>query len=144
MTLENFSDQTPPPGALHAEATITVQESHAEPYDETAGSPLSILSIRETFEGDIEGVSIVRALQIRQGDGSVRMISLQRVSGSLSGRKGSFVLQGTEKIEDGAIKARWFVVPGSATGELAGLRGSGGFEGWFGEGSCGTLEHWFE
>ena len=33
---------------------------------------------------------------------------------------------------------------GISTGELAGLRGSGGFEGWFGEGSCGTLEHWFE
>ncbi len=41
-------------------------------------------------------------------------------------------------------KATWFVVPGSGTGELAGLRGEGGFEGRFGTGSVGTLDYWFE
>jgi hypothetical protein len=121
-----------------------VEESHTEPYDETSGPPLSILSIRERFEGDIEGTSIVRALHMRQDDGSARLISLQRVDGSLGGREGSFVLQGSEMIEDGAIKASWFVVPGSGTGQLAGLRGNGGFEGRFGEGSTGTLDYWFD
>jgi len=143
MTLDSFPDQ-PPPGASHAKATITVHESHAEPFDETAGPPLSVLSIRETFEGDIAGDSAVRALQIRQEDGPVHMVSLQRVSGSLSGRTGSFALQGREAIENGTIKARWSVVPGSGTGELAGLRGIGGFAGKFGEGSQGTHEYWFE
>jgi len=121
-----------------------VLERHAEPFDETAGPPLSMLSIREIFEGDIQGQSIVRALQIRQTDGSTHMISLQRVSGRLGGRTGSFVLQGDETIEKGAIRARWFVVPGSGTGELARLRGTGGFEGRFGEGSNGSLDYWFE
>ena len=132
------------PLSWQARATIKVHESRAEPYDETAGPALSVLSIRETFEGDIEGESVVRALQIRQADGSIHMISLQRVNGSLGGRKGSFVLQGAETIEDKTIKASWFVVPGSATGELSGLRGTGGFEGRFGEGSHGTLDYWFE
>lgn len=144
MIVENRADETPPPDAFHAQATITVQESHAEPYDETSGPPLAILAIRETFEGDIQGESIVRALQIRQQDGTVHMISLQRVNGSLGGRTGSFVLQGAEAIEDKTIKASWFVVPGSSTGELSGLRGTGGFEGRFGEGSNGTLDYWFD
>jgi hypothetical protein len=47
-------------------------------------------------------------------------------------------------VENGKIKAKWFVVPGSGTGELSGLRGEGGFEGHFGKGSYGTLDYWFE
>ena len=57
---------------------------------------------------------------------------------------GTFVLQGSEIVENGKIKAKWFVVPGSGTGELSGLRGEGGFEGEFGKGSDGTLDYWFE
>lgn len=121
-----------------------MHESRAEPYDETASPPLSILAIRESFEGDINGESVVRALQVRQGDGSTHMVSLQRVNGALAGRKGSFILQGSETMKDGAVKASWFVVPGSGTDELAGLRGEGGFQGRFGEGSHGSLDYWFE
>jgi hypothetical protein len=60
------------------------------------------------------------------------------------GRHGTFVLQGSEIVENGKIKATWFVVPGSATGDLSGLRGEGGFEGHFGKGSAGSLDYWFE
>jgi hypothetical protein len=69
---------------------------------------------------------------------------MQRFSGTLGGRRGSFVLQGSEIVEQGKIRATWFVVPGSGTGELTGLRGEGGFTGQFGKGSEGTLEYWFE
>ena len=64
--------------------------------------------------------------------------------GKLNGRQGTFVLQGSEIIEDGKIKATWFVVPRSGTGSLVGLCGRGGFEGEFGKGSEGTLDYWFE
>jgi hypothetical protein len=49
-----------------------------------------------------------------------------------------------ETVEGGKINATWFVVPGSGTGALSGLRGEGGFEGEFGKGSEGTLDYWFE
>src|SRR5712672_291580 len=52
--------------------------------------------------------------------------------------------QGSEIVENGKIKATWFVVPGSGTGDLSGLRGEGGFEGQFGKGSDGMLNYWFE
>ena len=67
-----------------------------------------------------------------------------RFHGKLDGREGSFVLQGSEVVAKGRIKAIWFVVPGSGTGALVGLRGQGGFEGDFGKGSEGALEYWFE
>jgi hypothetical protein len=54
------------------------------------------------------------------------------------------VLQGSQRVEHGKITATWFVVPGSGTGELTGLRGEGGFVGEFGKGSEGTLDYWFD
>jgi hypothetical protein len=127
-----------------AEATITVQSSEAKPYDQTAPASLMDIRLTETFSGDIDGESPVRALQVLRGDQSASLVSLQRFNGKLGGRQGSFVLQGSETVENGKIKATWFVVPASGTGELAGLRGNGGFEGDFGKGSHGWLNYWFE
>lgn len=128
----------------HAEATITVTNSQAATFEQTAGPPLTEIQITETFTGDIEAQSTVRALQMQRQDHSAILISLQRVTGRLAGREGTFVLQGSETVANGKIKATWSVVPGSATGALSGLRGEGGFEGEFGKGSKGTLDYWFE
>ena len=127
-----------------AEAKITVQSSEAKPYDQTVSPTLMEIRLSETFSGDIEGESPVRALQVLRKDHSAYLVSMQRVRGKLGGRAGTFVLQGSEIVQSGKIKATWFVVPGSGTGDLTGLRGEGGFEGQFGKGSDGTLEYWFE
>lgn len=127
-----------------ATARITVHDSHATPFDETNSPALLELQLHETFAGEIQGDSTVRALQVRRDDHSISMISLQRVRGKLADREGTFVLQGAEIIERGTIKATWFVVPRSGTSELSGLRGEGGFEGEFGKGSEGWLDYWFE
>jgi hypothetical protein len=136
--------QTQPPMRGTAKAKITVQNSQAMPYDQTASPALVEVRLTETFTGDIEGESPVRALQVLRGDKSASLVSMQRFRGKLGGRQGSFVLQGSEVVENGKITARWFVVPGSGTGDLSGLRGEGGFEGDFGKGSDGTLDYWFE
>ena len=102
------------------------------------------IQLKEVFTGDIEGDSTVRALQVQRGEHSASMVSLQRFRGQLGGRRGTFVLQGQEIVENGKIKATWFVVPDSGTEGLSGLRGEGGFEGDFGKGSKGTLDYWFE
>ena len=127
-----------------AEATITVQRADAKPFDQTASPGLAEIFINETFTGDIEGESTVRALQVQRDDKSASLVSMQRVCGTLGGRRGTFVLQGSQTVERGRITATWFVVPGSGTDDLTGLRGEGGFEGQFGKGSRGTLNYWFE
>jgi hypothetical protein len=126
------------------EAKITVSSSDAKPYDRTASPALIELHLSEMFTGDIDGESPVRALEIVRDDRSACMVSVQRFRGKLGGRQGTFVLQGQEIVKNGKIKAAWFVVPGSGTGNLSGLRGEGGFEGQFGKGSDGTLDYWFE
>jgi Protein of unknown function (DUF3224) len=42
------------------------------------------------------------------------------------------------------VSGDWFVVPGSGTGELAGLRGEGGFTAELGHRADITLDYWFE
>jgi Protein of unknown function (DUF3224) len=127
-----------------AKSKITVQSSEAKPFDQTANPALTEVRISETFTGDIDAESTVRALQVQRDDHSASMVSVQRVRGKLGGRQGTFVLQGSEIVESGKIKATWFVVPGSGTGDLTGLRGEGGFAGQFGKASDGTVDYWFE
>jgi hypothetical protein len=129
--------------STHALTKITVQSAEAKPYDQTDSPTLVEINLRETFTGEVEGESTVRALQVRRVDGSASMVSVQRFSGKLGGRQGTFVLQGSEIVEGGKIKATWFVVPKSGTGDLIGLRGEGGFEGDFGKQSDGALDYWF-
>jgi len=81
--VDSFSDGAPPAGSSRAKATIHVHETRAEPFDETDAPSLAVLAIRETFEGDIQGESIVRALRIGNEGGTLHMISLQRVKGSV-------------------------------------------------------------
>jgi hypothetical protein len=128
----------------HAVAKINVENSEAQPYDQTDSPALVEISLNETFTGDIDGRSTVRALQIRGENGAATMVSVQRFSGTLKGKRGTFVLQGSEIIENGKIKATWFVVPKTGTGDLVGLRGVRGFEGDFGKGSDGKLDYWFD
>ena len=142
--MNTAESHTKPRTRTRAEAKITVQSFEAKAYDQTASPALMGIRLDETFTGDIDGESTVRALEVLRDDHSASLVSLQRFRGKLGGRQGTFVLQGSEVVQNGKIKATWFVVPGSGTGDLSGLRGEGGFEGDFGKGSDGWLDYWFE
>lgn len=133
-----------PQQRIRAVARIAVQNSEAHAYDQSGSPALAEVCLFEIFSGDMQGESAVRALQVLREDKSASMVSVQRFRGTIGGRQGTFVLQGSETVANGNIEAKWFVVPGSGTGELAGLRGEGGFKGGFGQGSEGTLDYWFE
>ena len=79
------------PVRKRADAEITVRDAKAKPYDETVSPVLMEIRLNETFVGDIDGESPVRALQVLRDDKSARMVSVQRFSGELGGRRGTFV-----------------------------------------------------
>jgi Protein of unknown function (DUF3224) len=133
-----------PRARAHAAATVTVQDHRANPFDEGAGPALIEICITESFAGDLDGESKARAFQVVHGDRSSSLLSLQRFRGQIGGRKGSFVLQGKGSVQNGKIAVNWFVVAGSGTEDLVGIRGEGAFEGDFGKGSQATLDYWFE
>ena len=140
--MNTAQSQTEP--RTRAKAKITVQNSEAKPYDQTVSPALVEIRLSETFTRGIDGESPVRALQVLRDDRSACLVSAQRFSGKLGRRQGTFVLQGSETVDNGKIKATWFVIPGSGTSDLSGLRGEGGFDGDFGKGSDGWLDYWFE
>jgi Protein of unknown function (DUF3224) len=56
------------------------------------------------------------------------MLSLQRMIGVVGGRSGTFVLRICGTFDGTGSRATWDVVPGSSTGELRDISGTGGFE----------------
>lgn len=57
-------------------------------------------------------------------EGSAAYVGLERVTGSVHGRSGSFVLRHSAAMERGEGESSLDVVPDSGTGELRGLRGA--------------------
>jgi hypothetical protein len=129
----------------HATGHIEVKTYEPQPYEEVDDGPnLFEIHVTETFSGDIEGEGVVRFLQAIRKDGSASFVGIERVTGSVGGRSGAFLLQDAGTLEGNLVKGDWFVVPGSGTGELAGLRGEGGFEAELGQHASITLDYWFE
>jgi len=115
------------------------------PFDEIAEGPSLVeVQLSETFSGDIAGESTVRVIQAAGKDGSMSFVGLQRVRGSIAGRTGSFLLQPSGAVVGKETRAEWFVVRGSGTGDLKGLRGDGGFKAQLGEQGSYWLDYYFE
>ncbi len=128
-----------------ASAVITVDKYEPSAYDEPADGPvLTRIHVEESFSGDIQGDGVVEFLQAGRADGSASLAGLERVTGELAGREGTFVLQDSGTVDGSIVSGDWFVVPGSGTGQLAGLRGDGGFRANLGEGAEVHLDYWFE
>ena len=133
------------PRRARANAVITVRKYEPMAYDEpAAGLVLSRIHVEEGFSGDIEGDGAVEFLQAARPDGSGSFVGIERVTGRLAGREGTFLLQDAGTVENDIVSGDWFVIPGSGTGELAGLRGEGGFRANLGEGAQVHLDYWFE
>ena len=88
---------------------------------------LTRAGVIKSYQGDVTGEGKLEYLMMYRDDGSASFVGLERVVGSVGGRSGSFVLQGTGTFKDGVATVTLIVVPGSGTGELHGLRGGGGF-----------------
>ncbi len=128
-----------------ATATFKIKSWDEKPFSEVdEGTKLTRVSVSKSFHGDIEGEGALEYLMFHHESGSADFIGLERVVGRIGDRSGSFVLQHSGTFEGGTAKAKWFVVPGSGTGELCGLRGEGGFASAHAEEYPLTFEYDFE
>ena len=109
-----------------AKGRFAIKAWDEKAYSEEAGQPkLTRASVTKALTGEIEGESHVEYLMMYRADGSAAFVGLERVTGSIAGKAGSFVLQRTGVFENGQAKESYSVVPGSGTGALAGLSGEG-------------------
>jgi hypothetical protein len=128
-----------------ATGEIEVSRWEPTPYSEGGGPSLVAIIVEEAFHGDIEAAGEARMLQTLRADGSASFVGVERVSGTLAGKRGSWVFQDAGTLDSaGAVDGEWFVVPGSGTGGLSGLRGTGTFTAALGEHAAITLDYWFE
>lgn len=110
----------------NANARFAIQSWDEKPYSEGRDLPrLTRASVRKTFTGEIEGEGQVEYLMMYRSDGSATFVGLERVVGRIGGKSGTFVLQRIGVFENGQAKESYSIIPGSATGELQGLRGDG-------------------
>lgn len=114
--------------STHATASFDVKSWDDEPYDESEGLPKLVRShVVQSYQGDIEGEGRVEYLMMHRDDGTASYVGLERVAGRIGDRSGSFVLHQTGTYDSDGAKTTFSVVPGSGTGDLAGLRGKGGY-----------------
>lgn len=109
---------------LTAQATLTQASRQERSFGEAPSGPrLSKASAVFSYTGEIEGEGTLEELRVGFADGSATLYAIERISGSVGGRAGSFVLEHVGSAHNGVVASKRTVVPGSGTGELAGLRG---------------------
>ncbi|MBX3389185.1 MAG: DUF3224 domain-containing protein [Phycisphaeraceae bacterium] len=89
------------------------------------GSTLGRMTIDKQFHGDLEAVSKGEMLSaMTDTKGSAGYVAIERVTGTLNGKRGTFVLQHNATMDRGKPSLNIIVVPDSATDELVGLTGT--------------------
>ncbi|MBI4904798.1 MAG: DUF3224 domain-containing protein [Acidobacteria bacterium] len=105
-------------GEFHVKLT---PQKPAEIEEPTLGR----MAIDKRFEGPLTGQSKgMMTAFMTEVKGSAGYVAMEKVSGKLESREGTFVLQHSSTMERGAPKQNIIVVPDSATGALTGLSGS--------------------
>jgi uncharacterized protein DUF3224 len=93
--------------------------------DAGEGATRGRLAIDKQYRGDLEATSQGEMLSAMTGtQGSAGYVAIEKVTGTLGGRTGTFVLQHNATMTRGAPYLNIIVVPDSGTGELAGLAGT--------------------
>lgn len=107
-----------------AEGRFDITRTAEPPYDTNDGATLARSRFDKRFEGSLVGTSVLHMMAAVSGTkGSAGYVAIERVDGQLDGRAGSFVLQHNGLMDRGAASLSVTVVPDTATGALAGLRG---------------------
>jgi hypothetical protein len=110
-----------------AKGTFTVEMTpQGGAADTPAGmAPLGRLLLSKVFSGDIAGSSSGEMLTaVTATPGSAGYVALERVVGTVHGRSGSFVMQHSGLMSQaGGQQLTIVIVPGSGSGELAGIDG---------------------
>lgn len=92
--------------------------------DATADPSLGRMSISKQFRGDLEGAGQGQMLTgMTAVEGSAVYVAVERVTGTLHGRRGSFVLVHRGVMTRGQPDLSVIVAPDSGTGDLAGISG---------------------
>ena len=110
---------------MQASGTFDVNLAAQPPAPGIEAAALGRRTIDKRFHGDLEAHSLGEMLAAgTEVPGSAGYVALERVTGTLHGRQGAFVLQHSGTMNRGVPSLSVTVVPDSGTGELAGIAGA--------------------
>jgi hypothetical protein len=117
--------QTKAPMTQHATGPFDVKIAPQKPdNDVSQAAGLARMTIDKAFHGDLEATSKGEMLATQdKATGSGGYVALERVTGILKGRKGTFILQHSATMTRGTPSLNITVVPDSGTDQLVGLSG---------------------
>jgi hypothetical protein len=117
---------SPPKGtsvSATAKGTFDVKAA-PQPTAESDDSGIARLALDKQFHGDLEAVSKGQMLAASTATkGSAGYVAIEKVTGTLAGRKGSFALQHIGTMNRGVPSLNVSVIPDSGTDQLTGLSG---------------------
>lgn len=129
----------------YATCTFQIVGWDEKTYEEIeGGAKLSNAKVTQSYSGAIEGSSSVEYLMSYSVHGTATFVGLERVSGMVDGKTGTFVLQHTGAFAEGKARSSWSIVAGSGTGALASLRGEGSYIAGHGEPAQVSFTYSFE
>ncbi|MBL8524493.1 MAG: DUF3224 domain-containing protein [Betaproteobacteria bacterium] len=112
------------PQVKRAAGTFEVKLAPLDAYNKTEGANAGRMSLDKVFKGDLEatakGEMLTGGTEVK---GSAAYVAIERVTGTLNGRAGSFALHHTGVMNRGAPSLSISVVPDSGTGQLVGISG---------------------
>lgn len=108
---------------FQAKAYYTIQSGEEKTLNESDGTRLTQGKFVMVYKGDLEGEGVLGELKHYFNANFATFCGMEYIIGKLKGRMGSFVIRHEGEFEHGKLTSRRFVVPGSGTGELQGLRG---------------------
>jgi Protein of unknown function (DUF3224) len=108
-----------------ASGSFDVKVTPQKPDSEVAkAANFGRLTIDKQFHGDLEATSKGEMIGAQtEVQGSAGYVAMERVTGTLQSRHGSFVLQHSGTMNRSVMELSVTVVPDSGTGELKGMRG---------------------
>ncbi len=108
----------------HASGPFDVKLAAQGTPDKADGSTLARMSIDKHYHGDLEAIAKGEMLTAgTEVQGSAGYVAIERVTGTLKGRSGSFVLQHSATLTRGVPVQNITVVPDSGSGQLTGITG---------------------
>jgi hypothetical protein len=112
-----------------AEGSFDILSGDETTYEERGGgAKLTHAWGAQRFSGDIAGEGSIHWLMAYGSDRTAHYVGLQRITGSLDGREGSFIIAAQGQFNGKSSRGTWSVVEGSGTAGLAGITGTGSFE----------------
>lgn len=109
----------------HASGTFDITMTPASPPEHEGRTAIGRLQLDKQYVGDLTATGKGQMLTaVTDTQGSAAYVAIERISGTLKGKKGSFVIQHTGTMSSGAQHLTITVVAESGSGELAGITGT--------------------